>query len=555
MLCRLSVENYALIDRLDIEFAAGLNIITGETGAGKSILLGALGLILGNRTDASAIKAADRNCVVEGEFDIRGYGLEPLFGSLDIDYDERTLVRRVITPAGKSRAYVNDLPVQLSALREIGSRLIDIHSQHQTLLLGDNRFQTGILDGAASHGALLARYGEAFGELSAARRELSELERKAGESERDREYVAFQFAELQEARLRAGEQQELESLYGELSHASEIKDTLLFASQELDGADDSLLARLKVLETSLGRLGDVYPRANEFFTRLHSSLLDLKDMASEIASEGDRLEADPGRLESTGARLDRLYALQQKHRVSSEEELLSLREEYGARLAGIEGYAQAISELKEKIGALQTRAAALARQITDGRLKAAPSISEQAERMLSELGMPAAQLKIDIAPSEELQADGADSIRFLFTANRNMAPQPIEKVASGGEMSRLMLSLKALMARHGKLPTIIFDEIDTGVSGQIADRMGGIIARLAETMQVINITHLPQVASKGDHHFFVYKEDTGQATATRIRLLTHNQRVAEIAKMLSGSDVTEAALQQARLLLGDQAKK
>ena len=549
MLCRLSVENYALIDRLDIEFSSGLNIITGETGAGKSILLGALGLVLGGRTDAAAIRDGGRNCVIEAEFDVRGYGLEGLFEQADIDFADRTSIRRVISPSGKSRAYVNDLPVQLSTLREIGLRLIDIHSQHQTLLLGDGRFQTGIVDAVAGHADLLQRYGEVFGEMTATERELARLRQSASESERDREYVAFQLNELREAKLVEDEQAELEALRSELSHASEIRDTLLFASEEFDGAENSLLVRLKSLELSLGRIQPVYPAAGEFYTRLHAAVLELKDMASEIASESERVDADPERLDKVERRLDLLYTLQQKHKVSSVAELLALQAGYESRLSGIEEYAREIEACEQRLARLRSRTEKLAAELTRGRREAAPAIRERVETMLSDLGMASARLDVEITPAGRLSADGADAVRFLFSANRNMALQPVEKVASGGEMSRLMLCLKALVARHSQLPTIVFDEIDTGVSGLIADRMGRIIAELSSVLQIINITHLPQVASKGEVHFFVYKEDTDEGTATRLRQLTPQQRIEEIAKMLSGSNVTDAALEQARLLL------
>ena len=553
MLRRLSVENYALIDRLDIEWAPGLNIITGETGAGKSILLGALGLILGSRADASVIKDTERNCVIEGEFDISRYDLAAYFEEQDIDYDPQTLVRRVITPAGKSRAYVNDIPVQLTVLRDLGARLIDIHSQHQTLLLSDSRFQIGLVDSVAAHGDLLKRYRGVFDRLNRGCRELAEFRKKADENRKDIEYLTYQFEQLQAAKLCEGEQAELERILSEQSHVAEIKEVLAYASESLNGDEDSLLARLKSLELSVGRLQEIYPRAGEFYTRLHGAMLDLKDLASEAASEAERVDADPQLLERTGQRLDLIYTLQQKHRVSSVEELIGLRQEYEERLKAVSGNEEAIAALEKQNGVLQTEAVKLAAGITAGRKRTVPSVEKQVAGMLAELGMPAAQLKIEITPAAELGPEGGDAVRFLFTANRNMPLQPIEKVASGGEMSRLMLSLKALVARHADLPTIIFDEIDTGISGAVADKMGGIIFRLSDDLQVINITHLPQVASKGDTHFFVYKEESGGITSTRLRRLRPSERVDEIAKMLSVSDVTSAAREQARLLLGGQS--
>ena len=550
MLKRLSVENYALIDKLDIEFAPGLNIITGETGAGKSILLGALGLILGNRVESGVLRDPQRNCVVEAEFDLYGYHLEELFDTLDIDYEEPCLIRRVITSAGKSRAYVNDLPVQLTALRAIGERLIDIHSQHQTLLVGESRFQTTLLDSVAEHLPLLEQYRSVYAELNEVKRQYEDLQREADATSKDREYVAYQLEELQAANLHEGEQEELETPLEELSHAVEIKEILMWTSQMLEGDDEGVLTQLKSAEQSIGRLQSVYPQAEQFYQRLHSALLDLKDLASEVSAEGDRIEADPVRQEQTQERLDLIYSLQQKHKKDSVSGLLALQAEYAARLNGIDSYEERLAELAQRIGVLQEKASKLAADITNGRKNTAPKIEQYVMEQLARLGMASAQLQVDVHPAGELRADGADVIRFLFTANRNTALQPIEKVASGGEMSRLMLALKALVVSHMQLPTIIFDEIDTGVSGAIADKMGEIVTALGAQLQVINITHLPQVASKGDHHFFVYKEDTPNGTQTRIRELTADERVNEIAKMLSGSAVTQAAVEQARLLLG-----
>lgn len=550
MLKRLSVENYALIDKLDIEFAPGLNIITGETGAGKSILLGALGLILGNRVESGVLRDPQRNCVVEAEFDLYGYHLEELFDTLDIDYEEPCLIRRVITSAGKSRAYVNDLPVQLTALRAIGERLIDIHSQHQTLLVGESRFQTTLLDSVAEHLPLLEQYRSVYAELNEVKRQYEDLQREADATSKDREYVAYQLEELQAANLHEGEQEELETLLEELSHAVEIKEILMWTSQMLEGDDEGVLTQLKSAEQSIGRLQSVYPQAEQFYQRLHSALLDLKDLASEVSAEGDRIEADPVRQEQTQERLDLIYSLQQKHKTDSVSGLLALQAEYAARLNGIDSYEERLAELAQRIGVLQEKASKLAADITNGRKNTAPKIEQYVMEQLARLGMASAQLQVDVHPAGELRTDGADVIRFLFTANRNTALQPIEKVASGGEMSRLMLALKALVVSHMQLPTIIFDEIDTGVSGAIADKMGEIVTALGAQLQVINITHLPQVASKGDHHFFVYKEDTPNGTQTRIRELTADERVNEIAKMLSGSAVTQAAVEQARLLLG-----
>ena len=550
MLCRLSIENYALIDRLDIRFASGLNIITGETGAGKSILLGALGLMLGARADASVVQDGTRNCVVEAELEVGAYGLQSLFEAMEVDYLDRTVIRRVITPAGKSRAYINDVPVQLTALRSVGERLIDIHSQHQTLLLGDSRFQVGALDSVASDGPLLQQYGTCYDTWRSDRHALEELMQRASKEERERDYLTFQVNELQQAHLHEGEQAELESEQTELSHAVEIKEALLWSAQELTGADDNLMARLKGVEQALERVGGVSARAEELYGRMRSSVLEMKDIASEVLAEGERLEADPERLEKVASRLDMIYGLQQKYKVESVEALIALLTESAARLADIENITDRIEALQQHVAASLKEAQRLAGSITAARKKAAPDIEKRVGEMLSRLGMPSSHLQIEVSPSDVLQPDGADAVRFLFSANRGGALQPIERVASGGEMSRLMLCLKAIIARHSELPTMIFDEIDTGVSGSIADRMGEIIVALASDMQVINITHLPQVACKGDHHFFVHKCELNGTTVTQIRELSSDERIDEIAKMLSGANVTEAAREQARLLLG-----
>lgn len=551
MLRRLSVENYALIEKLDIGFDSGLNIITGETGSGKSILLGALGLILGNRAESSALGDASRNCVVEAEFGIGGYGMDPLFAEYDIDYDEGEgcVIRRIINPAGKSRAYVNDIPVQLTALREIGSRLIDIHSQHQTLLLGDSHFQTDILDNVAGNGEKLSVYKAFFTELAAMKRSLAKLLEEASEAGKELEYITFQHSQLCDARLREGELEEAEALLAELTHAAEIKETLGYAAGVLEEGEDNILARLKSMENSIGRLQEFYPRAGDFYGRLHSAVLELRDISSEISSEADRIEADDQLLEETTGRLDMLYSLQQKHRVGSIGELIALRDEYDRRLGNIEGFTVRIEESEKQINALTAKVRALAEEISEKRKKTVPEIQKQVVQMMAELGMPSAQIEIRIEPSEDFTPSGADKVTFLFSANKGSSMQPIEKVASGGEMSRLMLALKALMAGYGKMPTVIFDEIDSGVSGSIADKMGEIISRLAVEIQVVNITHLPQVASKGEAHFMVYKEENARGTRTYIIRLEGEERVRHIAAMLSGAAITEAALRQARILI------
>lgn len=552
MLRKLSVENYALIEKLELELSDSLNIITGETGAGKSILLGALSLLLGGRADAAAIMDKERNCVIEGVFSIDGYGLETFFEENDLEYDPQSIIRRVITPAGKSRAYVNDLPVQLAALKELGSRLIDIHSQHQSLMITNDSFRTGIVDSVAQHAPLLADYKSIYRELLDEEREYHSLLSKEDENRRDEDYIRHQFDQLSSANLSDGEQESLETEQGELENAGQIRESLNEAVSLLDNEEGGVLANLKSIGQMLSKLGEVYPRGGEFSERIGSLLIELKDMYPELASECDRVESDPARLEFVNDRLNTIYSLQQKHRVESIAELISLRDDYGARLAMITGFGEAIGRQAKRIAELRVQAEQLAAKITSGRTRAAREVEKYVQAMLARLGMGSGSLAVVITKSDHLCSDGWDNVSFLFSANKNVPPAPLEKVASGGEISRVMLALKSLVARTMKLPTIIFDEIDTGVSGQIADAMGEIIADLSGSMQIVNITHLPQVASKGDTHFYVYKDDSGSKTRSNIVRLTAEERVEAIARMLSGSSVTDAAVAQAKFLLSSK---
>lgn len=550
MLRKLYVENYALIDRLEMELGDGLNIITGETGAGKTILLGALGLLLGARADSNTIKDSGRNCVIEGEFEIERYDLEDFFSDHDLDYDPNTVVRRVISPAGKSRCYINDLPVQVTMLKEFGTHLIDIHSQHQNLLLSEEGFRTDIVDGVAVHKELLSDYNKAYEDLRMAERDLLRLREDSKRNSQDEEWLRFQVGQLEEARLAEGEQSELETRQAELAHAQEIRIALEGAVSMLTEDETGILPRLKVVERELSAASGYYPRVVELLERVRTSLVELKDIEAEVSSEAERIESDPGELERISARLDMIYSLQHKHKVDSVEALISLYKNYAARLAAITGSEEDIAEAERRVGRCAERANSLAGRITLDRKEAGKRVSAHVEKVLAELGMPTTSFIVDIKPADNLSKTGADDIRFLFSSNKGMAPAPVEKTASGGEVSRVMLALKSLVAQTSELPTIIFDEIDTGVSGRIADAMGNIIEELARTMQVVNITHLPQVASKGSVHFFVYKETVGGTTFTSIKRLSEAERVAEIAKMISGTVTTDAAVAQAKQLLG-----
>lgn len=546
MLRRLSVENYVLIDKLEMELDPHLNIITGETGAGKSILLGALGLLLGAKNDGPAMKDTTRNCLIEGTFDLSGRGMEAFFGENDLDYAPETTVTRMITPAGKSRAFINDLPVQLAQLREFGTRLIDIHSQHQNLILSSEEFRTSALDTVAGNGELLAQYAAQYARLTELRRRLATLREAAASGRRDEEWLRFQYEELSAANLREGEQVAIEEELAVLENADRIGEALTTLRNAFDADETGVLTLLKNSENDLTRIREHFPAAGEYAARLHSVLEELKDIDNAVAADCERIDADPARLSKLSARLDALYALQQKHRVASEAELIAARDRYASQLAAIVHGDEEIAATEKELSDTQQKAGALAERLHKAREKAAPVFAKQILSTLSRLGMPETVFNVALTPLAALGRTGCDSVAFLFTANRSATPQPVERIASGGELSRVMLALKALLAQRMQLPTVIFDEIDTGVSGRIADAMGEIIESLAATMQVVDITHLPQVASKGPAHFVVYKHD-GRTGITR---LTAEERIAEIAKMLSGSQVTDAAIAQARILLG-----
>ena len=549
MLRTLTVENYVLIDRLEMELDRSLNIITGQTGAGKSILLGALGLLLGNKAEGGAMRDESRNCVIEGVFDVEGYGLEGFFDENDLDYDPSLTIRRVITPAGKSRSYVNDLPVGQGVLRELGVRLVDIHSQHRNLILSDDKFRIGVVDRIAGCGELVGEYRKVYEELQAAERELAALRAEAERNRRDEEWIRFQVEELTAANLREGELARIEAEQSVLANADAIGEAIVASRNALDDEQMGVLLQLKTIEQAMNGIAPTLPLAGELFERVHSAMLDLKDVSSELATAAEHIDADPERLSQVVARIDLIYSLQQKHRVTTEAELIALREKYSAQLQTITTGDERIAALEQHIKDLHAEALRRADEIHAERTKAVPAIDSELGATLAELGMPSARFTVEVAAQEELSATGRDRVSFLFSANVGLSPQPVEKIASGGEISRVMLALKALVARSMQLPTIIFDEIDTGVSGQIADAMGRIISDLSRSMQVINITHLPQVASKGKTHFVVYKEDTLLGAMTSIRQLSARERVDEIAKMLSGSTVTSAAMEQARCLL------
>ena len=546
MLRRLTVENYALIERLDLELDSHLNIITGETGAGKSILLGALGLLLGNKNESGTLRDESRSCIIEGTFDVEGYGLEPIFEENDIDYEPQTVIRRMISASGKSRSFVNDMPVPLSVLRDLGVRLIDIHSQHRNMILSDEAFRTSALDTLAESVEQVGEYRTLYAELRAAERESERMASEAESLRKDEEWLRYQVEEFEAAALKEGELKEAESELSVLENADQIGEALTMVRNILDADEVGVLEQLASAENAVRYVSRNYPAGEEIAARLHSVVAELKDLGQVVADDSERIDANPERLQYLTERVNLIYSLCQKHRVQTLEELLLVQERLSAQLHAITHSDEALEQQQRKIAALREKATKSAKKIHALREKAAKSMSKSIEQSLTQLGMPEARFVVEVADAGELLASGSDRIRFMFSANARMAPQPVEKIASGGEISRVMLSLKALLAEKSKLPTIIFDEIDTGVSGRIADAMGGIICSLSENMQVVSITHLPQVASKGDTHFVVYKHDS----RTNITRLTPDERIEEVAKMLSGSEITSAAIEQARLLLG-----
>ena len=551
MLKSLFIQNFVLIDNLDIHFDQGFSVITGETGAGKSIILGALSLVLGQRADGKSIKQGADKCVIEVVFDVSKYQLESFFLDNDLEYDsESCILRRELYASGKSRAFVNDSPVSLAILKELGTKLIDIHSQHQNLLLGDNRFQLRVVDVMAENEILLILYKKEYTRYQGLRKELSNLKERAAQSKQEEDYIRFQLDQLEEANLQPDEQDELEQEQETLSHAEEIKSSLYRVSSCLDGEEQGVVSLLKESLSSMDALERYFPRAKEIAERLRSAYIDLNDLASEMEGLIEDVEFNPDRLTWVNERLDTLYALQQKHRVSSVEELIVLRDQFRAQLADIDSFDEQIAALEKQVQNSYKELLQQASVLSEQRKIASVAFAQQLVEMVAPLGMPHARFQVDVVPRKEPESDGMDEIRFMFSANKSMAIQPVAQTASGGEISRLMLCIKAMIAGFTALPTIIFDEVDTGVSGDIADKMGHIMQDLGSKMQVFAITHLPQIAAQGKAHYFVYKEDVQDRTVTRIRLLDKEERVREVARMLSGSALTEASLANAKDLLG-----
>lgn len=552
MLTSLHIQNYALIDRLDIDFESGFSVITGETGAGKSIILGAIGLLLGQRADSKSIKAGAAKCVIEAHFDLSAYGMMEYFEANDLEYDGgECILRRELSASGKSRSFINDVPASLSQMKELGEQLIDVHSQHQNLLLGKEGFQLSVVDIMANDARELSAYKETFNQWKSLTAELNALIEEAEKSRADEDYLTFQLEQLDALNIQAGEQEELEAEADQLNHAEEIKSGLYAAGQCLRPDDgDGVLSALKEVQHHLRDIARVFPTADELQERIGSCHIELKDICDEVESALDQVEFNPTRMEQVNDRLNQLYTLEQKHHVQTDAELLALTEELRTRLDAITSYDDRIADLKKQRQATYDQLMKQAETLTTLRKKAAKRIEQQLTEHLIPLGMPNVQFRIGFSPRREPDATGVDSLTFLFSANKNGQLQDIAHVASGGEIARVMLSLKALIAGAVKLPTIIFDEIDTGVSGKIAERMALIMQEMGQAdRQVISITHLPQIAARGTAHYRVYKEDTDTGTTSHLVRLSEAERVTEIAHMLSGETLTDAAIENARELL------
>ena len=550
MLRSLKIQNYALIEKLDISFNEGFSVITGETGAGKSIILGAIGLLLGQRADIKSIRTGATKCIVEAHFDVASYDMCKLFEDNELEYDDECILRRELLASGKSRAFVNDTPVQLSLMKELGERLIDVHSQHQNLLLNKENFQMSVLDVLADNDGLMKEYKELYQAWKKAKHDLENLKIQAEQERSDEDYLRFQLEQLESAAFKDGEQEELEQEAEVLSHAEEIKEQLYRLEQLLNGEGMNVLSALKECTAISSLLGKVFSQAGEIYSRLDSTYIELKDLADEIADYEENIEVNPRRLEEVNERLNLLYTLQQKHRVSDVSSLLAIQADFASRLSTITSFDEEIVRLEQLSLELFSKVKKQALLLTNSRKQSGKVMEKHMKERLMPLGMPNVQFVVEIGERKEPCVSGMDTVIFLFSANKNGSLNAISSVASGGEIARVMLSLKALIAKAVKLPTIIFDEIDTGVSGEIADRMADIMLEMGENeRQVISITHLPQIASRGKHHYKVYKEDNDMETNSHIRNLNHKERVEEIAHMLSGASLTEAALQNAHVLL------
>ena len=550
MLQQLYIKNFTLIDELDIELHPGFSVITGETGAGKSIILGAIGLLLGQRADSKSIKQGADRCVIEAHFDLSRYDLKPFFDENDIEYDDHdTIIRRELTAAGKSRAFINDTPVALTMLKELGDQLMDVHSQHQNLLLNKQDFQLNVVDILANDSKELEEYQQCFANYQQKTKELNQLREEIERNKQNADFLQFQYDELEAAQLVEGEQEELEQQSETMSHAEDIKTALYEADNALNGDESGVVSQVKSAYNALNGISKVMPKTDELTERLDSCRIELKDIADEVSQLLERTDFNPAELDNINNRLDRLYELEKKYHVETVEELIQQRDDLKLKLSHIENSDEAVSEMEKEVAKLRSLCTQRAETISTMRQATADNMRSQLAQRLEQLGMPHARFDVSITKTE-LGKNGQDSISFLFSANTSTPLQPVSQVASGGEIARVMLSLKAMISGAVKLPTIIFDEIDTGVSGKIAEKMAQIMQEMGRTeRQVISITHLPQIAALGSHHYRVSKEETKNGTVSHMTELNNEERITEIAQMLSGSDISDAAIQNAKELL------
>ncbi len=549
MITTLAIKNYALIEDIRVDFNEGLTIITGETGAGKSILLGALALLLGKRADLGSVKDASKKCIVEGYFSIGNYGLENVFEENDLDYEQQTIIRREILPGGKSRAFVNDTPVALTQLQALSPYLIDVHSQHETLEVVSENFQMEVIDALAGNGSLLKSYKEQFEDFKKTSEALSALKLQKENASKELDYNTFLYNELQLAGLKKINQQELEESYETLNNAEAIQEALANVNQLLDAEQIGTLQSAKEARIVLGRIKEFSKTFEDFWQRLNSAIIELEDISAEVNNSAEKIEADPEMLFQVNEKLQTLYKLQQKHAVSSVSELIEIEQQLEEKVNTTLGLDDKIESLEKQKVELKKTALNTADSLHKKREEAIPTLKKKLEETLAPLGLPNARFQFELSPSQEFKSNGSDVLQLLFTANKGLAFGPLKKVASGGEMSRIMLSIKSVLAEYKKLPTIVFDEIDTGVSGEIANKMADILQKMSLKMQLLSITHLPQIAAKGDHHIKVYKEDNNEVTATHLKILNEDERIVEIAQMLGGKNLSEAAIANAKELL------
>ncbi len=549
MLSNLSIKNYALIDSLNVSFGNGFTCITGETGAGKSILLGGLSLVLGKRADLSTLRNKDEKCIVESEFEIGNYGLSSFFSENDLDYEEKTIIRREILPSGKSRAFINDTPVTLDVLSRLGNRLIDVHSQHQTLQLAENEFQFKLIDSIADTKALRNDYTLQLKEYQKTSSELAGLIEFQGNAIKEHEYNSFLLKELEEAQLQEGMQEELEEQYQQLSNIETIVEQLSKGHQVLNDEQIgilNLLSELKQVSNRLSGFGSIYQALDG---RIQSVRIEMEDIGSELEELSDKADLDPKLLDEVNTKLQSLYNLQKKHGVREISELIRIKGELAEKVEATENLESTIAAKEKQLEEQKKALNEVAAKISKERQKIIPDLKQKLEKRLAVLGMPSARFKIELNPAKDFKSNGKDELSFLFAANKGTDFGDLKKVASGGELSRIMLTIKSIMAKHENLPTMMFDEIDSGVSGEISNRMAGIMFEMSKSMQIFSITHLPQVASKGDHHFKVYKEDMDIGTLTNMKELSPEERVFELAEMLGGKKLSDSAMAHARQLL------